>query len=104
MIPAIVARQVAAAGFTLVEMMVVMTLLGVAAGIAAMSLGLGARRAVTESERLDLARDSAARYGVPVTVSIDSSAVGDVLLALPDGRVIGAGSELMSDAPGGTPR
>ena len=94
------AWKLALAGFTLVEMMVVMTLLGVTAGIAAMSLGLGARGAETQAERLDRARDSSARHGISVTVPIDSSAVSDVLLVLPGGRVVGAESELMSDAPG----
>ena len=88
------------AGFTLVEMLAVMTLLGITAGVAAMSLALGAEKGETQVERLERARDSAARYGVAVTVPMDSSPVSDVLLVLPDGRVIGATSELMSDGAG----
>lgn len=91
-------RKAAPGGFTLVEMMVVMTLLAAAAGVAAMSLG-SARSVETQGQLLDWARDSAARYGIPVTAPLDSSPESAVLLVLPDGRMIGAGSELMSDAP-----
>ena len=92
------ARHSAAGGFTLVEMMVVMTLIGVVAGVAAMSLGVPDNDREPAEARLAMARDSAARHGIAVTVAVDSSADGGVLLVLPDGRLIGDGMELMTDA------
>lgn len=87
------------AGFTLIEMMIVMALVSVAAGIAAMTLGFTTRKPEGMIELLDRARDSAARHGIPVSVPVDSSPDGEVLLVLPDGRLIGAAVELMAEGP-----
>lgn len=71
-------------GFTLLELLVVLVILGVLAGVAGFSLA-AAPMGLTDDPG-SAARDSALRAGVPVR---DTSAVGEQL-HLPDGRTASA--------------
>lgn len=93
------------AGMTLVEMLVVLTILGVLAAVVAPSFAERSGGAATRRESLDQARDSALAAGTAVEVPVGSS----VVRFLPDGRALGAGVDPLTGAPiaapeGGAPR
>ena len=84
-------------GFTLVEMLVVLAILGLTTGIA--GLALASLKEPRESARvrdLRAARDSAIRTGTPV--SLTAGVTGHVLF-LPDGRALGPGVDPLTGAP-----
>jgi prepilin-type N-terminal cleavage/methylation domain-containing protein len=97
--------RLARAGFTLVELMVVLAILGVMAGVA----GLAARSVDTTdpaSARASLiadARRRALETRRPVAISVDVDGSARRVLALPDGSVR-ADSALGLDALTGRPR
>jgi prepilin-type N-terminal cleavage/methylation domain-containing protein len=89
-------------GVTLVEMIVVLTLMGVLAGIGGLAFG-SLRRPAQDPWRAALARarETAADSGRVVRLQGDS--VHGPVLLLPDGRAVGAGADPLTsevvDAP-----
>lgn len=79
-----------APGVTLVELLVVLILIGLAASVVGLTLGSATRSISSRSQREDVtaARDSAIRTGRPLTVWIHGNTVKSEITALPDGRVI----------------
>lgn len=91
-----VTRSPGRAGITLVEMIVVMLLLSLLAGISGLAIGRyrpGSEDALSTTAR---ARDSAIRWGKAVRLSADSLRP---MLFLPDGRVVGGGFDPLTGAP-----
>ena len=96
-------------GVTLVELLVVLAILGVMAGIS--GVALASLRAPRESARvrtLNEARAQAIRSGKPVQVLLDTvpprtgqQARPLIALFLPDGRAIGLGLDPLTGAPDG---
>ena len=91
-------------GVTLLELMVVLVLLSVLASVVVLAI-----RSTPRSRPLDLAnrqllaaRDSALRFGHPVTVNVEVAGSQRVATALPDGRVI-ADTALHFDELSGVP-
>jgi prepilin-type N-terminal cleavage/methylation domain-containing protein len=98
-------RSRARRGVTLVELMVTLALIGLLAGVVGLTLHT-ARHAPSidaATARLVAARDSALRFGVPVTITLTVDGHSHVATALPDGRVI-ADSAFAIDAMSGTVR
>jgi prepilin-type N-terminal cleavage/methylation domain-containing protein len=92
------------AGVTLLELMVVLVLLSVLASVVVLAI-----RSTPRAQPLDqanrkvlAARDSALRFGAPVTVVIDFGGSQHVATAFPDGRVV-ADSALHFDELSGLP-
>jgi type II secretory pathway pseudopilin PulG len=76
-------------GTTLVELMVVLLILGLATGVTALAIGSLKSRAVPERTRaLGQARATAIRSGKAVSLPDEG---GEVIRFLPDGRAIGRG-------------
>ena len=84
-------------GFTLVEMIVSLALLGLLSGLAAATLG-GQRRTEreTRAEALAGARERAIRTGTRVRLD---HAGGESVLFLPDGRAVGVGVDPLTGGP-----
>lgn len=84
-------------GVTLVELLVVMTILGVLFAIAGLNLGsLRATNGTTATARLAEARDSAIVSGHDVTTQPNDS--GRIVRFRPDGQAIGPGVDPLSGA------
>lgn len=83
-------RESTRGGVTLLELMVVLVLLGVLAGVVGLTLHTapGAPAVDPVSATILAARDSAVQTGHPVTVAIVVSGSVRDATALPDGRVI----------------
>ena|SRR5690242_5901171 len=77
-------------GITLVELLVVLVLLSIAASVVGLSLGNATRQAMatTVRDELNAARDSAIRSGHPFTLQTHGLNSDHWITALPDGRVI----------------
>jgi prepilin-type N-terminal cleavage/methylation domain-containing protein len=77
-------------GITLVELLVVLVLIGVAASVVGLALGSASRPMVARSVRdeVNAARDSAIRSGHPLTLQMRGPDSGHAITALPDGLVI----------------
>lgn len=91
-------------GVTLVELLVVLLLLGVLAGVSALAAGRAwGRQAETSpyTRRLDSARAAAMRTGLPVRLDRDS---GGPLRFLPDGRAAGPDVDPLTGGPADAPR
>jgi prepilin-type N-terminal cleavage/methylation domain-containing protein len=89
---------------TLLELMVVLVLLSVIASVVVLAI-----RSTPRAQPLDqanrqvlAARDSALRFGAPVTVGIDLGGAQRVATAFPDGRVV-ADTALHFDELSGLP-
>jgi prepilin-type N-terminal cleavage/methylation domain-containing protein len=78
-------------GVTLVELLVVIALLGLLAGVTGLTLGAAKQvpSASAEVAAASSARRQALERGEPVTVTVNSGSVVRSLTALPDGSVIG---------------
>lgn len=101
-------RRASRSGVTLVELMVVLVLLGIMAGITGLAFGdMGAEPAVDEPmARLAAARREALRIGRPATVSVVVSGVTYAATAFPDGSVFADSVfavDPLSGRPDGTP-
>lgn len=83
-------------GVTLVELMVVLVLLGVLAGVVGPALHAAPRAPAVDPVMAAIlaARDSAVRAGHPVTIAVEVEGQVRDATALPDGRVL-------TDAPVG---
>ena len=92
------------AGVTLLELMVVLALLSVMAGVVAMSLRTAPRAQMLDGAiaRVLAARDSALRFGVSVSIVLSDSGGERAATAFADGRVI-ADSALRFDPLSGHP-
>ena len=91
-----------ARGFTLVELLVALTLLGLLAGLGGLAL-----RSATDhvspsaADRIAGARREAIAGGHMVALTLPDSLGGATALALPDGRVLLSDPELARDVIGG---
>ena len=86
-------------GYTLIEMIVVLAILGLAAGMS--GLALASLKAPRESQlvrALREARSQAIRCGRPVRAVLDHSLLPAPLF-LPDGRALGPGVDALTGAP-----
>src|SRR5437879_2647539 len=92
--------------FTLVEVIVVLTIMGVVLGISGLALAsLKAPREADQVRALREARSQAIRSGHPVSASAVCSllpAPCSVVLFLPDGRAVGPGVDPLTGMPNGT--
>jgi len=94
-------------GFTLIEVMVVLVILGLIAGVAGAAIaGLREPRATAWIREARATRDSAIRAGVAVSVTVSlPGAVGNHatratrLVFLPDGRALGTGVDPLTGGP-----
>ena len=87
------------AGFTLLEVMVVLAILGLTFGMSGLALGLlKAPREADRIRELRRARADAVRTGVPVRAVLNRSPLPAPLF-LPDGRALGPGVDLLTGAP-----
>jgi len=79
-----------AGGITLVELLVVLVLLGIAASVVGLAFGSSQRQAMatTVRDELNAARDSAIRSGHPLTLQTRGLNSDHWMTALPDGRII----------------
>lgn len=87
-------------GVTLLELLVVLTILGLLLGVS--GLAIGSLRMPRESQNvleLRRARADAIRYGVPRTLRYAQGRLTHHALFLPDGRAIGAGVDPLTGAP-----
>jgi len=91
-------------GVTLLELMVVLVLLSVLASVVALAFRATPRAQPLDqaNKRVLAARDSALRFGHPVTVNVEVAGSQGVATAFPDGRVI-ADTALHFDALTGLP-
>ena len=82
--------SVPAKGVTLVELLVVLVLIAIAASVVGLALGTAMHPAAAKSVRAEVnaARDSAIRVGQPLTLQIVGVDSGGAITVLPDGRVI----------------
>ena len=81
-------------GVTLVELLVVLVLLGVMAGVSAVAVGsLRPPAGWRQAQELARTRAEAIRTGRALTVTTESSAT---VRFLPDGRAIGQGVDLLT--------
>ena len=92
------------AGVTLLELMVVLTLLSILAGVVTLSMRPTPHTSSAEKTvaRVLAARDSALRFGRSVTVVVSVSGSESAVTAIPDGRVVadpGLGFDLLSGHP-----
>ena len=84
-------------GFTLVELIVTLALLGLLSGLAAATLGsLRKAEPDTRAQALARARERAIRTGTRVRLD---DAKGESVLFLPDGRAVGDGVEPFTGGP-----
>lgn len=86
-------------GMTLVELLVVLVLLGLVAGISALGLGTlhePGLAVTSDAKRMSAARAEAIRTGQPVLLQRDS---GGPVLYLPEGRAVGGGVDPLTGAP-----
>jgi prepilin-type N-terminal cleavage/methylation domain-containing protein len=91
-------------GYTLVEVIVVLAILGLAAGIS--GLALASLKTPRESQRVRVlreARNQAIRSGRPVRAVFDGSLLTGPLF-LPDGRAVGPNVDPLTGAPHVSPR
>ncbi len=82
-------------GVTLAELMVVLAVLGIVAGVAGLAWRRGTWTATGSGRLADNgivaeARRQAVATGASVTVVVQAAGTGVQVLALPDGRVVGA--------------
>jgi prepilin-type N-terminal cleavage/methylation domain-containing protein len=76
-------------GFTLVELIVVLAIMGILAGIAAFAASNGTGTSRRVDEPAAACADSAAASGSRITLRVQDSAEGrSAVTCLPDGRVI----------------
>jgi prepilin-type N-terminal cleavage/methylation domain-containing protein len=77
-------------GVTLIELMVVIALLGLLAGVVGLTLGSAPRPTSLDPATVVVlqARDSALRAGHPVTISLSVAGRSHHATAYPDGRVL----------------
>jgi prepilin-type N-terminal cleavage/methylation domain-containing protein len=78
-----------ARGHTLVELLVVLAMLGVVAGIALLAFRPGSEAQPSDDPVVAKARQRALASGRPVTVSFARAGNAAVVTVLPDGRVVG---------------
>jgi prepilin-type N-terminal cleavage/methylation domain-containing protein len=80
----------ARAGVTLIELIVVLALLSIVAGVVALAMRAApsARAEDAALRRVLAARDSALRIGHPLTISMTLGGVEHSATAYPDGRVV----------------
>lgn len=92
------------AGVTLLELIVVLALLSIIAGVVSLSFHAAppVRIADANNARVLAARDSALRFGHPVSIVLSDSAGQQAATALADGRVI-ADAALRFDPLSGHP-
>lgn len=96
-------RVGAAAGATLLELVVTLAILGVAAAVVVPALRHAADAPPTLNDRVAAARRSALEKGRAVTLQLRDSTGAHLLTAYPDGRVV-ADSGLALDPLNGRPR
>ncbi|HET7463772.1 MAG TPA: hypothetical protein VFJ82_21130 [Longimicrobium sp.] len=92
-----------AAGATLLELVVTLVILGVAAAVVVPALRHAADAPPTLNDRVAAARRDALEHGRAVTVQLRDSTGAHLLTAFPDGRVV-ADSGLALDPLNGRPR
>lgn len=86
-------------GFTLLEVIVVLAIVGLVAGISGLALvSLKAPRETEWVRRLNQARAEAIRSGRPIRIE-GNHAPRTTYLFLPDGRAIGPGVDPLTGAP-----
>jgi prepilin-type N-terminal cleavage/methylation domain-containing protein len=96
--------RAARAGVTLIELIVVIAILGVIAGLTTVSLrAAGGTEAPALATRVAAARREAVRIGRAVELVVGGSEAPQVVRALPDGRVL-ADPSLGIDMATGRPR
>jgi prepilin-type N-terminal cleavage/methylation domain-containing protein len=89
-------------GFTLVELIVTLAVLGLLSGLAAATLGsLQTTEPDTRAQVLTRARERAIRTGTRVRLD---DAKGESVLFLPDGRAVGDGIDPFIGGPPNAPR
>jgi len=87
-------------GFTLLELIVVLTILGLIVGVSAVAFVTLEAPHESESVRaLSRARIEAIQTGRPVLIATDRAPRTTHILFLPDGRAIGAGADPLTGAP-----
>jgi len=77
------------AGSTLLELVVVLAVLGIVAGVVGLSFRGAGRRQETRATRISAARRQALERRHPVTLYLGAGDSLHVLTAFPDGRVVG---------------
>ncbi|HSM17612.1 MAG TPA: prepilin-type N-terminal cleavage/methylation domain-containing protein [Gemmatimonadales bacterium] len=94
-------------GFTLVELIVMLALMGVLAGVSAFALGTLKPPAQTALvAELIRTRSDALRMGVPVTAEVVWDSIDgrpSTIRFLPDGRAIGDGADPLTGEPRARP-
>lgn len=96
-------RPPSRAGATLLELVVALSILAIAATLAVPALRRAAEAPPTARDRIAAARRSALEHGRAVTLELRDSAGAHLLTAYPDGRVV-ADTTLGVDPLNGRPR
>jgi len=92
-------------GFTLLEVMVVMAVLGLITGVAALAfVSLRAPRESGRARELRRARTQAIQTGRPVITGNNRAPRTAYVLLLPDGRAIGPGADPLTGTPLDAPK
>jgi prepilin-type N-terminal cleavage/methylation domain-containing protein len=92
-------------GFTLLEVMVVMAVLGLITGVTALAFGsLRAPRESDVARELRRARSQAIRTGRPAVTVVNHALRTTHVLFLPDGGAIGSGADPLTGAPIDAPK